>query len=86
MLDYAVTPDVTMADVAKLNGMQVIERRAEADVVFMRLPKALWRPCGLCKCKACAGEVGYWDTLAVSTQKGKDFTWTVHHPMTNGHY
>lgn len=63
----------------QLLSMRVM--RAE-NTIFMRLPRELWRSCGICKCEICQGSEGFWDTLAVSTMKGggPDFTWTVHHP------
>jgi hypothetical protein len=87
----------TLADVARVvERAQDITRaipvtRGE-DVIFIPLPRALWRPNDGCCCRYCSPERGssrpsFWDTLAVSARRepGKsDHTWAVHYPELHG--
>lgn len=66
-----------------MNGAAVIGRTR--DTIFVRLPDALQRPCGTCRCPYCTAHPErppMWDTLAVSVEKSHpvDYTWTVHMP------
>jgi hypothetical protein len=64
-----------------INGSAVIGRRG--NTIFIRLPRELWRSCGVCRCDVCKGGEGYWDTLAVAAthEPGRnDYAWTVHYP------
>jgi len=53
----------------------VFDRRRATT--YVRLPKELWRSCGICRCVQCNGQEGYWDTLVIPA---KGTTWTVHMP------
>lgn len=66
-----------------VNGATVIARTSQT--IYIRLPRALWRPIDRCSCPTCkrTGEPPYWDTLAVATNKpdgAPDSVWTVHMP------
>ena len=62
----------------QLNGTRSWPRKG-TNIVFVELPKALWRSAGNCSCGVCKGAEGFWDTLAVLTDK-PGTTYTVHHP------
>ena len=51
---------------------------------YVRLPRELWRSCGVCHCPSCLGKEGFWDTLAVPAYSTDpvhpNYSWTVHMP------
>jgi hypothetical protein len=72
----------------ELNGLRVVRTKnveGPGDTIFVPLPRALWSvsmvgACQCAHCRAVPGRVAYWDTLAVSTREGSNYTWTVHRP------
>lgn len=53
------------------------------DAVYVRLPKSLWKPAGICECNHCGGKESFWDTLCIplnSSHKNYDEPHTVHWP------
>lgn len=68
-----------MTTTENCNGSAVIAHDPKSGTNYVRLPRALWRSCGGCKCPHCVatGSEGFWDTLAVPTT---GHAWTVHMP------
>ena len=62
-----------------MNGSDVIAHDPKSGTSYVRLPRALWRSCGGCKCPSCAANAceGFWDTLAVPRVGS---AWVVHMP------
>lgn len=66
--------------------LDVIKR--DKNMIFMRLPRELWKSAGRCDCKSCNGSEGFWDTLAVCTKvpagkdRERDYAYTVHMPRS----
>ncbi len=55
----------------------------QVGVIFIPLPRSLWRDAGNCDCPVCHGKRAFWDTLGVPVEplpNIPDTTWTVHHP------
>lgn len=52
-------------------------RDEQKKMTFIRLPRILWRSCGVCNCGKCQGGGGFWDTIAAPDNKP---TYTVHFP------